>query len=209
MLKVLLFDKQVCFHFGTENGEEQIKNTQYLVLCFISENIRGTTKRLSFKEVLWLIRLRMVSHLEMQTCHKIHHARWELPPLRWMMSFLPPCPCPLPSSLMINILGWQMRLCGVIRTILNILRVYFIYIKIWSVSACMWCLYHFTIKGPNTDNFLCSLSRKMPSFHPKLINFWWSQLEVFIGPRSYHSLPMSVTHWLTDSRPSWRLNELT
>ena len=83
--------------------------------------------------------------------------------------------------------------------IFNILRVYFIYIKIWSVSACMWCLYHFTIKGPNTDNFLCSLSRKMPSFHPKLINFWLSQLEVFIGPRSDHSLPMSVTHWLTNS----------
>ena len=82
MLKVLLFDKQVCFHFGTENGEEQIKNTQYLVLCFISENIRGTTKRFSFKEVLWLIRLGMVSHLEMQTCQQIHHARWELPPLR-------------------------------------------------------------------------------------------------------------------------------
>ena len=64
------------------------------MLYFISENIRGTIKQFSFKEVLWLIRLVMVSHLEMQTCQQIHHARWELPPLRWMMSFLPPCPLP-------------------------------------------------------------------------------------------------------------------
>ena len=34
-------------------------------------------------------------------------------------------------------------------------------------------------------------------------------LSFFIGPRSDHSLPMSVTHWLTDSRTCWRLNELT
>ena len=38
---------------------------------------------------------------------------------------------------------------------------------------------------------------------------------IFIGPRSDHSLPMSVTHWLTHdllelmSRPCWRLNEVT
>ena len=32
---------------------------------------------------------------------------------------------------------------------------------------------------------------------------------IFIGPRSDHSLPMSVTHWLTNWRPCWRLNELT
>ena len=36
---------------------------------------------------------------------------------------------------------------------------------------------------------------------------------LFIGPRSDHSLPMSVTDWLTNSlthwRPCWRLNELT
>ena len=54
----------------------------------------------------------------------------------------------------------------------------FLFLKIWSVSACMWFLYQFPIQGPNTDNFLCSLSRKMTSFHPKLINFWLSQLEV-------------------------------
>ena len=82
MLKVPLFDKQVCFHLGTENGEEQIKKHPYLLLCFISEDIRRTKKRFSFKEVLWLIRLGMVSQLEMQTCQQIHHARWELPPLR-------------------------------------------------------------------------------------------------------------------------------
>ena len=34
-------------------------------------------------------------------------------------------------------------------------------------------------------------------------------LMIFIGPRSDHSLPMSVTNWLTDWRPCWRLNELT
>ena len=32
---------------------------------------------------------------------------------------------------------------------------------------------------------------------------------IFIGPRSDHSLLMSVTDWLTKSRPCWRLNELT
>ena len=37
--------------------------------------------------------------------------------------------------------------------------------------------------------------------------------EIFIGPRSDHSLPMSLTNWLTDSltksRTCWRMNELT
>ena len=32
---------------------------------------------------------------------------------------------------------------------------------------------------------------------------------IFIGPRSDHSLPMSVTDSLTESRPCWRFNELT
>ena len=34
-------------------------------------------------------------------------------------------------------------------------------------------------------------------------------IAVFIGPRSDHSLPMSVNHWLTNWRPCSRLNELT
>ena len=103
------------------------------MLCFISENIGGTIKRFSFKEVLWLIGLVMVSHLEMQTYQQIHHARWELPPLRWMMSFLPPWTCPLPSSLKINILGWQMRLCGVIGNIQYPARLFYLYKDLISV----------------------------------------------------------------------------
>ena len=171
MLKVPLFDKQVCFHLGTENGEKQIKKHPYLLLCFISEDIRRTIKRFSFKEVLWLIRLGMVSQLEMQTCQQIHHARWELPPLRWMMSFLPPWPC-LPPLLPHDQYSW------VANETLWCDRQYsrscpsFLFLKIWSVSACMWCLYQFPIQGPNTNNFLYFLSQKWPVFHPKLINFW-------------------------------------
>ena len=126
------------------------------MLCFISENIRGTTKRFSFKEVLWLIRLGMVSQLEMQTCQQIHHARWELPPLRRMMSFLPPDP--LSSSLMINILGWQMRLCGVIGNIQDPAHA-FLFLKIWSVSACMWCLYNFQSKDQIPTTFYISFPK--------------------------------------------------
>ena len=40
-----------------------------------------------------------------------------------------------------------------------------------------------------------------------------NQISIFIGTRSDHSLPMSVTNWLTDSLTNWRhcwgLNELT
>ena len=36
----------------------------------------------------------------------------------------------------------------------------------------------------------------------------FTALRIFIGPRSDHSLPMSLTHWLTNWRPCWKLNEL-
>ena len=36
-----------------------------------------------------------------------------------------------------------------------------------------------------------------------------SFLHLFIGPGSDHSLPMSVTHSLTESQTCWRFNELT
>ena len=43
-----------------------------------------------------------------------------------------------------------------------------------------------------------------------MIDDWHAESDSdFIGPRSDHSLPMSVTNWLTNWRPCWKLNELT
>ena len=55
----------------------------------------------------------------------------------------------------------------------------------------------------------CQLSWAAPCWHELRclppISF------IFIGPRSDHSLPLSVTHSLTNllNRPCWRMNELT
>ena len=177
MLKVPLFDKQVCFHLGTENGEKQIKKHPYLLLCVISEDIRRTIKRFSFKEVLWLIRLGMVSQLEMQTCQQIHHARWELPPLRWMMSFLPPWPC-LPPLLPHDQYSWvanetlwcdrqYSRSCACFSFSKNLI----------SVSLHVMSL---SISNPRTKYQQLSIFPfpKMTSFSSKIDQFLITQLEV-------------------------------
>ena len=100
----------------------------------------------------------MVSHLEMQTCQQIHHARWELPPLRWMMSFLPPCPLPPPLlphdqySRVANETLWCDRQYS--RSCPS-----FLFLKIWSVSACMWCLYNFQSKDQIPTTFYISFPK--------------------------------------------------
>ena len=58
----------------------------------------------------------------------------------------------------------------------------------------------------NSSFFYTAFVRSLCEVKHKIRNLYFS---IFIGPRSDHSLPMSLTNSLTNSRPCSRFNELT
>ena len=107
---------------------------------------------------------------------------------------------------------------------------------IWKVTASMMCFISSEVRGPSLLFFFPKSEHHMRAKHH---HFYVSniivfeqfcflnisstssqrnrgtmltlavQYSIFIGPRSDHSLPMSLTNSLTNSRLCWRLNELT
>ena len=62
------------------------------------------------------------------------------------------------------------------------------YFTFFSIIGFIWCCMDNV--GPCHNSF----------FELNLVNNW----HIFIGPRSDHSLPISLTDWLTDSLTDWR-----